>query len=388
MKVLTNNPFLMSLVGVGWVLPQVALGSFAGVFVDRWNKRLVMIVSDFGRLILTAWVTALALMQVLNPAEIIAAVFLGNSIFAFFNPASSALMPLVVNERDLGSANGMQQVMGPFSMIVGPALAAGLIAWLGIPYAYAPNIGTFLVSIVTLALIRAKEPEKIRRPFDVGHLRAEYAEGFSALRGIRLLTVLIPSALVINFLYAPTDVYLVQFATQVLHMRQVAVAELNAAFAFGMLLGSLSFGPLSQRVQLGVILGVALLFLNLPFIVMPLIPILVIDVILMFAMGMAIGIVNTLVVTLVQLLTPQHLMGRVFGFIGTVFNAASPLGLLVGGAVATALPVRRLMMLVGAVAFLGGIWVPFLRDVREARLPTVASENSFSPDEAREDAAQ
>jgi len=146
MKVLTNNTFLMALVGIGWMVPQVVFGPFAGVLVDRFNKRWTMFWSDGIRLVITAIVTALAFAHALN-AEIILSAFMLNMAATLFGPAAGALTPLMVDAEQLAAANGLEQSSGPLANILGPAISAGLIAWQGVPMAFAINAATFLVPV-------------------------------------------------------------------------------------------------------------------------------------------------------------------------------------------------------------------------------------------------
>ena len=109
-------------------LPRVIAGSFAGVFVDRWDRRTTMIIADLARAVLL-----LPLLLAPDRLEMIYAVALGQGIIGiFFNPAESALLPMLVGEERLVSANALNSLNDNLAMLSGPALGTFLYAQAGI----------------------------------------------------------------------------------------------------------------------------------------------------------------------------------------------------------------------------------------------------------------
>ncbi|MCY0876245.1 MAG: MFS transporter [Firmicutes bacterium] len=375
MKVMTNNTFLMSLVGIGWMLPQVILGPFAGVFVDRWNKRWTMFWSDAIRLILTAVVTALAFSHDLTPVVMILSAFLLNAVGTLFGPASGALTPLLVGKEQLASANGLEQAAGPLSMMLGPAIAAGLIAWQGVPMAYAINALSFLISVATLFVIRVGEPPLVRQSFAPAVFFGEMREGLQTVRRIRLLMVLFPVAFLLNFLLAPFDLYMVQFVTVALHRTQVALGELNSLFAVGMMTGALTVGVVSRYVRPGYLLAGASLGFSLAFFGLACSSWLPAIVALSFCMGVCNSWINIPIVTMIQRVVPQAFLGRVFSLMGSLFGAAMPLGLLLGGFLAHDIAIRDVLVIIAVISSLLSVLLFLIPTVRRADLnaPLAAS---------------
>lgn len=372
---MTNNPLLMSLVGVAWALPQVLLGPFSGVVVDRLSKRWVMMGSDLFRFALTGGMTILAFTHILLPAEIIGAAFLSNAAAALFMPAAGALTPLMVSENQLSVANGLEQASGPFSMIVGPALSAALIAWLGVPASFGVNVLTYLLSVGTLLMIRVTEPVKEKKPWDFQNFRGELLEGLAAIRGIPLLAVLIPIGLLLNFLFGPMDLYLVQFVTTVLHQSQVALGEINSTLALGMMAGAVVTGLLLKRFRPGYVLTGGLVLSNAAMISLPLVAWLPGDLVGAFIAGVGIMLTNVTLFTVMQRMIAKSVMGRVFGLLGTLFGGAMPLGMLFGGFLASVLSVRLLIGGVGAIGLLLGFSCLLLPVVRTTRFGVAEPES-------------
>ncbi len=352
MKVLTNNAFLMSLVGFAWMVPVILFGPIAGVIADRSSKRRVMMYSDATRLLLTVIVTVLSLLKILEPWEIVAVTFLSNAVATLFNPAASALLPHMVEKDQLPTANGLSQAMMPLSQILGPAISAALIAWQGVTVSFSINALTYLISALTLFFIHVSEPAKEKKPFTFTHIKAELGEGWHAIRGIHLLLILIPLGAIINFLFAPFDVYLVQFVTVILHKNQVLLGEINAIFAVGMLIGSVISGPLSKYLRIGYMMIGSMLVTSLMLPIMSQIHMIPVDFITMFLMGVGIGLTNTSLFSLIQQVIAKEVMGRVFAFLGTLFSAISPIGMLIGGALANMVSVDWLLSVDGVITFL------------------------------------
>lgn len=374
MKVLTNNTFMMSLVGIGWMLPQVILGPFAGVFVDRWNKRLTMFWSDAIRLMITALITALAFAHALNPVELIVTAFLLNSVGTVFGPAAGALTPLIVGQEQLASANGLEQASGPLSNILGPAISAGLIAWQGVSMAYAVNSVGFLISVLTLLVIRVGEPDRKNAKLNGKVFFGEMAEGFKIVRTVRLLMALLPVAFILNMVFAPMDLYFIQYVTVALHRTQVALGEMNSTFAVGMMAGAIAAGFVSKWVRAGYLIAGGILLSNVAMMTVGLISFFPAVIGLMFLIGLLMSLVNVPLFTMMQKLVPHEFRGRVFSLIGTLFGGAMPVGLLLGGVAAHAFPIREVIVWSSVFSGLLGLLLFTLRTVRQSDPRTPVQE--------------
>lgn len=376
MKILTESPILMAFVGVGWALPRVLLGPLAGALVDRWDKRAVMIASDVLRFLLSLVVTWLSFLGALTPIEIIAATLLSNSISTAFGPANRSLMTLLIDKQQLLSANGLTQTMVHLAEVLGPGISAGLIAWQGVTTSYFLDALGYLVSIASLLAISVREPEREQLSFTVRRLFAEMKEGWQALRAVKVLMILIPAALVLNFLVAPIDLLLVQYATIVLHQNQVAVGELNASMAFGMVVGGAILGRVGKRVPSGWMIGLGLLTAQLCVIGLSIFPFLPVDVALDFFAGFGMVFANVVTFTMMQKSVDRKFIGRVSAFTNMAFAATLPFGMLLGGWLASFLPVRGLLAGIGicgsamAVALLSN---PAVRHAEQEPAPAASA---------------
>jgi len=149
-----------ALIGLFTVLPRVLLSPLAGVLVDRWSRRMVMILADAG-----AGVCTLALALLFHAGTIeIWHIYLLSGISAVFGtlqwPAYSAATTLLVNKEQLGRANGMIQLGQALSEILAPALAGVLVLTTHVQGVILVDFATFLIAVGTLLFVRFPEPAK------------------------------------------------------------------------------------------------------------------------------------------------------------------------------------------------------------------------------------
>ena len=147
---LTGSLLQTGLMYIVETLPRILLGSLAGVFVDRWDRRWTMIVADLGR------AAVLMLLLVHAPADLwLIYVIAGiQSVIAlFFAPALSAITPTLVEEHQLVAANSLQSVSESLMRFVGPPLGGGLLALVGLAGVVLVDSASFLLSALMLLSI-------------------------------------------------------------------------------------------------------------------------------------------------------------------------------------------------------------------------------------------
>src|SRR5215471_10970681 len=152
---LTHSAAAVSGVLAAQYIPVFLLGPLAGVFVDRWDRRQTMLISDLIR-------AGVATLPLLAPASlrlqaIYASVFLISALGRFFLPAESGVLQVIVAEQQRMRAASIKQAIFAFSIIVGPALAAPLYFAVGPVLAMLINAVSYLVSAFCLARLRASQ---------------------------------------------------------------------------------------------------------------------------------------------------------------------------------------------------------------------------------------
>jgi MFS family permease len=367
----TGSALATGLVFFVATLPNLLLSPIAGTFVDRWDHKEVLVVSDILR---GALVLVLPVAAVTNIVLVYPLIFLVTSISVFFRPARVAVLPRIVPERDLLSANSALWVGETIADVVGYPLAGLFVALLGtaVPLAFWVDAATYLASAALLATIVVP---KVRR--EAGTEDADRPPGFLAemragWRFLRNETVLLANTLQgtigqfsLGLAIALTPTFVQGAFTSSGFAWQASYGFLETGIGLGNLIGGFVVGLVGGRFAKGrmVIAGYALwgafIFLfalsdNLGL-----------------AIGLAFGqgVANMVFIipsqTLFQERTPPGLMGRVVGFRFALVFGSMTIAMLLGavlGQVFGPAPVMAAFGLVTVAAGLAGLAVPAVRD--------------------------
>jgi MFS family permease len=154
---LSNAPTALSLIGIAMTAPLIALLLMGGVVSDRYDRRKVMLAADAVRAALLALMGTLALSGTLRLWHMMAIVAVYGAAQAFFDPASDAIVPELLPERQLGEANALEQMVRPLALrMAGPAVGGALVGLLGPGAAFLADGATFVVSAATLWAMSAQ----------------------------------------------------------------------------------------------------------------------------------------------------------------------------------------------------------------------------------------
>jgi MFS family permease len=150
----------VGLVVAAQTIPFAGLSLAAGVWADRYDRRMIIIASDAVRLVCQVLAGALLIADVAEPWHLAAIAFVYGSADAFFMPAISGLMPQVVSTHNLQPANALRALTISMSMVAGPAIGGALVATVGAGYALWADALTFVISIAVLLRLRPRVVER------------------------------------------------------------------------------------------------------------------------------------------------------------------------------------------------------------------------------------
>lgn len=350
----SDSPVLLGIVGAARILPYVLLSVPAGIVADRFDRRMVLLVTDVARgilmLALVFAVTVDAHIGVVIGLSILAACF-----STFFNPAIAALVPTLVDERDLGPANSAWATLDNLAFIIGPALAGILLATGGLQVAFLLNAASFAVVAVVLWRLPVPGRAEARSPRDDDDA-AVTPMRWRSLAGSLLGPFALDAAT--SFVSGGVSVLTVILAVDVLGAGQAGTGYLNAAVGVGGVVAGIAGGSLLAqplRIPLlagGLIGGAGLAGLGLS----GALPLAMLAIAVAVAGVLLLEIVTT---TLIQRTVPDELRGRAVGVIQTSSAILYSLGSLVMPILASVLghgPVligAAVLVLVGAVTALG-----------------------------------
>jgi len=146
----TGSAEAMGLMWVFVATPSVLLLLIGGAVVDRFPRVRVMLISDIGRMLVVTLVAWLVYIDQLQLWHIYATSFIFGMVDAFFSPAYNAMVPQVVPQEDLPSANALTGISLNLGRVVGPSLGAWIVAWIGTSSAFLINAASFLAAACLL----------------------------------------------------------------------------------------------------------------------------------------------------------------------------------------------------------------------------------------------
>jgi DHA3 family macrolide efflux protein-like MFS transporter len=366
----TGSAAAVGLVFVAATLPNLLFGPIAGTLVDRWDQRQVMVVSDLLR---AAAVVIIPVAASINLVLVYPLVFVITTISIFFRPARTAIIPRIVRERDLVTANSATWLGETMADIIGYPLAGIFVAFLGasLPLAFWLDGITYVASAVLIASVSV--PPVVRSAPVAAGIRGIASELVIGWRFLRQETVLLANTFqgvagqfAAGVMIAITPIYAAQAIQGTLEPTAV-YGLLETGFGIGNLVGGFVIGLIGARIAKGrlVIVGYTLAGLT------------TIGLALTGDLGVAIallvggGIANMAYIipsqTLFQERTPPDMIGRVVGFRFALVYGALTMAMAIGGFAVEAVGLGNVLILGGLLtlgAGLAGLLVPAVRDVR------------------------
>ncbi len=344
-----------------WV-PYPLFGLFIGAWVDRVNRKRLMIGLDIARAAVIAVLPALALLGHLPIWWIYLVTFINSTLTVGFVSATNAAIPSLVPPDDLLKANGRIQASAPFATIVGPLLAGLILVATSLQVVLWCDALTFVVSAISLALIKtsfnAGAPEEARP--ERRSLRRDILEGLRYVLAQPVVRTLALFALLANLSVAVFFPQIVLYAKEVLFASDAQVSQFFTAAGVGAVVLMLSAGFLRTRLSYGVILLGSILLSGVCVLVMIAARLLWVDLLCFGVMFGLIGLFDVCFDSILQAITPNHLLGRVVAFTSVVAIFSVPFSSIVGGAVIDQL--KNVLLVFGILgAFLIVLALVFVR---------------------------
>ena len=353
----TGSAGWVAAAGTARLIPYVALGPIGGTIADRLPRLQVMIASDLARVLSSgalAWVVA-------STGSALAAIVL-STLTACFSvahaPCVVAAMPRIVREDELAAANAITTTITNAAIAIGPALG-GLLLVLGSPaWAFTANAVTFLASALIVARIRSDlGPDRDRREGVIRgrDLITDMRDGFAALASSRDAVSLIGAWTAVSFLYGLELVLLALVSTDRLGIGENGLALLYTAFGIGSIVAIRLASRTADRGRQGRALAVAtmipgLALAGLAFTTSP-----IVGAALAAIDGAAALVLDVLVVTSLQRLLGNELMGRAWAASDALVVGALLLGTVVGAPLVEAVGLRGALLLGGGVVVAAGL---------------------------------
>lgn len=350
---LQASPAQVGLLNAVQYAPFLLLTLFAGVLVDRLPRRPILIAADLGRASLLGGIPLLAWRGGLHMEVLLVIGFLTGCLTVFFHLAYQSFLPALLGRDQLTAGNSRLVATESAAEIGGPGLGGVLVQLLSAPIAILADAGSFLVSAASLALLRTRERHADTRSGAKWHFAAELREGFRATFGSRYLRAFLADATTYNFLEYGMLTVFVLYAIHQLQLTPLIYGALFAAGSAGSFLGAAMTGMSARRFGLGRTIVWSAVLGSVPILALPLVSgpqsiVVAVLALALFVRGAGVSAVNVHAISMRQLLTPDHVLGRMNASFRTISFGAIPLGALAGGALGEALGLRPALFLFSA----------------------------------------
>lgn len=354
---LTHSALLLGIVSFAGQIVSFALGPFAGVWVERLDRRRLLVWTQAAAAVQSLALAALTMAHVITLWEIIALTAFQGVINAFDMPARQSFLVQMVDDRnDLSNAIAINSSMANGARLIGPAIAGLVIAAFGEGACFLIDGLSYLAVIASLLLMRIPRLDVCR---DKANMLEQMREGWNYVRTFRpIRTILLLFALVSLMGYS-WSVLLPVFAVRVLHGGAATLGWLMGASGVGALVSAISLAfrrsvvGLTRMLQIGsAMLGGALILFGLSH---TLWLSLVLMVFVGFGMLQAASVSNIVI----QSLVTEDKRARAMSYYTMAFFGAAPFGSLLAGSLADRIGAPHTVILTGAFCLAGSLWFTF-----------------------------
>jgi MFS family permease len=355
---LTGSALLLGVVGFVGQIPTFLLAPFAGVWVDRWNRRQVLVWTQVLAAAQSLLLAALTLSRRITIQEILVLSAFQGLINAFDMPGRQAFLVQMVEDRqDLSNAIAINSSMVNLARLIGPSLAGLLIgafpAATGEGYCFLVDGVSYFAVIASLLMMRV-QPLAVKRA--VSSMFEQLKEGWSYVSGFPPVRNLLSLFALVSLMGIPYIVLMPIFASDVLHGGPHTLGFLMGASGVGALVSALSLAARKTVLGLGKMIPISAVVFGLGLLLLGLSKVVWLSMLLMLltGFGMMQGMAATN--TIIQTVVPEDRRGRVMSYYTMAFVGMAPFGSLLAGGLAHWLGAPRTVMITGSIVVAGGIW--------------------------------
>lgn len=356
----TESAMILTTAAIIGFLPSALLGPFAGVWIDRYNRRTVMICAD-GLVALSSIVLGAAFLMMKHPPIpfIYAILFIRGIGTTFHTPAMQAAVPMLVPKDQLTKAGGWGSFITSGSNMLGPLLGAFLMGAISIEAIMLVDIMGAAFAIVCLLFVKIPDIPKTEKQVNFWQ---EVRQGVRALKDNKLLRAALPQIVCVGILYFPLSslfplLVLTHYNGGAMHNGFVDVS-----FALGMLLSSIFLGLWGGTKKRLLMVSCAIIIMGIATVIIGMLPasLFLVCVLFTFVMGNTAAFFNVPFYAYVQESTVPQDMGKVMSLLMTVFTIANPVGLALSGPISEITGVSKWFLFSG-IALIGMGIICFLR---------------------------
>ena len=367
---LTGSATVLATATMVAMIPEIILGPIAGAYVDRWNRKRVMIVADALIALASLWLAYQFWAGTMQVWYVYVVMLVRSFGGMFHYPAMSASTTLMVPKKHLSRVAGANQTLNGTLSIVAPVLGALLMSVLDLQFVMLVDVGTALLAVLPLLFVFIPQPDKKEASGTPGSIWADIRDAFQYLRGWKGMMAIMGMVMIFKIALTPAFSLIPLLVQEHFQGGAGEYSAVEAAAGVGILVGGLLislWGGFKKKIysfMLGLFgIGIGIFLLGL-------LPSGGIQsaVVVVFFIGFMIPIVDGPFMALLQSTIAPEMQGRVFALIGSLFMLTSPIGLAIAGPVSDAFGLQIWYLVAGtlcAACGVVGVLLPVIQTVED-----------------------
>ncbi|MBL8089673.1 MAG: MFS transporter [Anaerolineales bacterium] len=373
----TNSATTLAIASMMGLLPTVLLSPFIGTWVDRGNRRLLLIAADATVAIATFILALLFALGIVQVWHIYVALFIRAVAGGFHQSAFGASVVLLVPKDQLARVQGFNQALHGGLNIISAPLGAYLLAVLSMEGILGIDVSTAILAIVILLFFQIPQPE--RSSNEPSTFWQDFAAGFRYIMAWRGLVMLLGLVMVINFFYTATEPLTPLLIKNHFDGDASQLGLWLALFALGNILGGVILGVWGGFKKKVATAQTGLALMGLTTVIVGLVKpdMFIIALIANTTMGLLLPIINGSYGATLQAVVKPEMQGRVFAFIMSAAMLVSPIALIIAGPFADSFGIQPWFIIAGVTCILMGLAGFFIPDVMS--IENRAKEESVNP---------
>ncbi len=359
----TGSAIDLAMATIAGILPQILLGPIAGVIVDRFDRKKIMMYSDGMIAIATLILGVLFLYgepSILGMYIVLAVRSLGST---FHSPSFTASIPMLAPKEKLVKISGINQVINSVTLIAAPILAGILYGAIPLPYIIFLDIIGAIFGIGSIAIVHIPNPEKKE---ETSNVLLEMKQGFFEIKQSKFLLILTMYVIVICIIFMPIASMYPLITKNYFGLEAIHVSIVEVLFSIGMLIGGVAMAKEVgfRKKQYSIL--VAMLIFAVALIASGLIPnsMFWMFVVLTFIMGVMGPFFEGLYTVILQTKIEPQKQGRVFSIVMSFMQLATPIGLFFVAPVAEKIGVEKMFVISGVLMIVASMITLSLKTIR------------------------
>jgi DHA3 family macrolide efflux protein-like MFS transporter len=353
----TGSAVVLTTAGLVAFMPQAILGPFIGVWLDRWNRKLTMIISDST---IALFSLVLGLYFYLGEPSLVFVyliLMVRSAAAAFHAPSFQAAIPLIAPEEQLTRVAGWQQMVFSASTVIGPALGIAVYTVTSLGVVLFLDVLGALIASTMLLFVKINQPKPEAQ--QSSNFMSEFKLGWNAFVKVKAIVVITIATAIFSLVFMPLATLFPLMTLSYFGRGGYSASLIEAVFSIGMILGGLLLAVAASKLKDITYICWSLIVIGLTCLASGVISkeAFIVFVVLSFLMGAASPFFNGPYMAMIQRAYEPAMLGRVISLVTSVMLLASPIGLLLAGPIVDKYGVQLWFFWSGVVTVITGIFL-------------------------------